>query len=254
MALDDDHTNTFTNVSLNPTTSRSLPCFLNSPTRKRRAASPPFDPSFTSNPTSVSINPLEKRRRPNLANGFSGLSIASRRDKQPVSPLPTYDESQTARHEVDDDEILARPLLDREDILVEEIRPSALRSHRASSMSSTSTAPSDGYGSDGIYRLPGGARHHNRATQQADEIEQPSGTAYPDTTENLDVEDVTGQATVRNRKRRDVYREFQPDVKRPRYDIDMDLEMEDAEGLPEMEARQRRRRTEWHEPERDRES
>ena len=251
MALEDHHTTTVTDGSLNPIPSHS-PSYLPSPSRKRRAASPPLVTTSASSLASVLANPLEKRRRPNLANGFSGLSIASRPVDQPVSPLPTYDESQAARHEVDDDEVLAHPLLDREDILVEELRPSASRLQRAGSMSSSSTAPSDDYGSDGMYRLPGDAHHHERKMQQADEVEQPTESAFLGTIADIGVEDVTGQTTIRNRKRRDGHRESQSDTKRRQYDMDMDLDMDDANGLPEMDVRRRRRRTEWHEPEKDR--
>ena len=174
-----------------------------SPSRKRRAVSPtspPLPDSWTTAQPSDLPQP-EKRRRPNLANGFSGLSISRRRDEEPDSPLPTYEESLATKHEVDDGDALEQ-----------------------SPYEDCSEQPA----------------------QQADEIEQPDTAPRVET--DLLVEDVTSQTPVRGRKRRDEEDDFPR--KRPRgNEMDIDDPRDDREEL----GTRRRRRTQWHEPEKDRE-
>ena len=226
-------------------------CPFPSSSRKRRAASPP-SPSSLSPPLanlwptthSRDISNPDKRRRPNLANGFSGLSISRRREHESDSPLPTYEESLATKHEVDDGDQTSWRSSQPDAIRVEDIsdhRVKPLRRRRESSESSDSSVSVN---DDADFRLPGSTLW--RPAQQADEIEQPDmGTprAYLD----LVVEDVTSQTPVRGRKRRD---EEDDSPRKRQRGFEMDIDEEHGEGS----RRRGRHRTQWHEPEKDRES
>ncbi len=229
------------------------------PSRKRRAPSPTsiFSPTSPQSSSSWIDDPhSEKRRRPNLANGFSSLSLSSRTDDRHTSPLPTYEDSQAAHREVDDDEVLAQPHIDLVgDVRVEELptRPTGSRSFpsRGDSTSSTSTSSAeDGYDSDITFRVLGSGRHrHAGVAQQADMVEQPNIDGFLETTD-LGVEDVTERTPTRGRKRREENAETRGGWKRRKPDKDVDMVMGDANDARETE--RRHRRTEWHEPEKDR--
>ena len=145
--------------------------------RKRRAASPSVLPS---------PSPEHKRRRPNLAHGFSSLSIDARPDR-PKSPLPSYDDSQAAYNEVDDED---RARYD--DVRVEEL-PDA-------SQPSLDDA-------DDVFSLP-----RPYAVAQPDQTEQPDACA-----------DFSPEAvTARGRKR---HASPGPSTwKRRRYHMDVEIE------------------------------
>ena len=186
-------------------------------TRKRRAASPE---------TVVSPWPIiendhrEKRRRPNLANGFSGLSINHNATPRADSPLPSYDESQAIYNEPDEALETSPQPFDVHDVRVEEL-PDKTRGYSTSSTESTSD---DGYGSDVTFRLRGKRKARGRfeVAQQADVVEQPE--------DDVRVEEVHGR-----RKRED------------------DVEIGGSKRFKEdVEMGKSRRKMEWHEPEKDR--
>jgi len=229
------------------------------PSRKRRAPSPPSSPQqpifpHQSGSTSSHVDHHGKRRRPNLANGFSGLTINARSVDRASSPLPSYEDSQATHHEVDDDEAISRSRLDLGDVRVEELPNFPRFPRRGDSTSSSSTTPADeDYDSDSTYRLPSRSHRYAGVAQQADQVVQPNRESSGST--NLDVEDVTDQTPVRGRKRRD---DFEDDLdagwKQSRWDMDLDADMDMSDSeLPEIPRMERqRRRTEWHEPEKDR--
>lgn len=183
------------------------------PSRKRHAVDPPL------------FDSPDKRRRPNLAYGFSGLSLSN---VSPFSVPPPPD----ATHVDEDDE--GHSPLGADDVAVEEV-------DTPSSPSSVSTVDSDATFRD-TRRI-----RRKRTTLHPDSIEQPMDEPLP---VDMDVQDIT----TRPKKRRDDSEEENVEGhagKRRRTD-DMDLDMdEDVEEIPRRT--RPRTRTEWHEPEKDRE-
>ena len=194
-----------------------------------------------SSPVDPDLTPQAKRRRPNLANGFSGLSISPRAPRG-QSPLPTYAESQAAASmadNVDEDDMSQRPPseLEVEDVSdrTRERRPK-LRVHTASS----STTSSDGsHDSASTFQPP--SRLWGPA-QQASEVHQPhdSPARHPRGFD-LNVEDVTDRP--RGKKRHDQGdEEAEMSARRAakrRMTTDIDMEGD-------------RSKTRWYEPEKDR--
>ncbi|WVW86320.1 hypothetical protein I302_108362 [Kwoniella bestiolae CBS 10118] len=206
---------------------------LHTPLRKR-AHSPPTQGAFFSDdgdliPTTSYHR--DKRRRPNLANGFQGLSIS-------IDQPQTYDSNL-----LEDDEGIGLGRSDTTDLKVEVLPEKEIRSHHhsnthhwsipnragPSSPSSSSTSTSSEGSSDVTF-----TRRHRGAPQQADEVVQPDqieGQA------DLDVEDITVASP--RRRRRDEEHGVGVRNKRARTgDVDMD-----GGDL---------RKTSWHEPEKDR--
>jgi hypothetical protein len=246
-------------------------------TRKRRAGSPE-PPSLI--PTQDT--PSAKRRRANLANGFSGLSLTPRTPTTgPSSPLPSYGESEATKDDIEDsdqpDGLFVRS--PPPDDLHVEVLPSAYGSGidsryyhgnghgNMSKWSLPATASSDEDDSDenGTFRLGSRTGLSTRVrrlasvAQQADEVVQPGmedeGVMLGGSAGDVVVEDVTDLEVARGRKRSGESSERPHKRPRSGMDVDMDMDMDmgdDAEGSGEMTER-RRRRTEWHEPEKDRE-
>ncbi|RSH91387.1 hypothetical protein EHS25_009686 [Saitozyma podzolica] len=242
--------------------------------RKRRAGSPssPTSPISPNGVWSTSAHsspddgtPTTKRRRPNLASGFSSLSITPKPEER-ASSLPTYDESQASQaHDVDEDDASGR--LRSHDVRVEVLSETPAKHRRAGSSrlgrstldDSTSSTPSDasdeGYDSDATFRLQ---PRLDGKPQQADTIEHPDlpSRAFVD---GLGVEDVTDRRG-RKRSQEVADEDFARVGKRRRSGaaLDMDMDMDSLDNLQDEEIqeiprdRTRRSRTTWHEPERDR--
>lgn len=256
------------------------------PIRKRRAASPP--PPFpaatlhhTADPSkhSLETSPTPaKKRRPNLAHGFSSLSLAARpQDVAEAGPsvLPTYAESQHADHmrrRVDDDDNDEDDLFaGNREVRIEEFDPAAstsstLRTFRRRAVRgdqhSSGSSPLDSDNEfDDLHTYP--ESRQRRRTQQADEVEHPledfsqdsaTGNADLRDWQDIGVEDIT--PPIIGVKRRSSSRsEGHPGAgKRRREDMDIDEEMgEFVEEIPrDAESSRGRTRTRWHEPEKDR--
>ncbi|GFZ50950.1 hypothetical protein JCM24511_08708 [Saitozyma sp. JCM 24511] len=246
-------------------------------TRKRRAGSPssPTSPISPNGVWSASVHsspddgtPLTKRRRPNLASGFSSLSITPKPEER-ASSLPTYDESQASQaHDVDEDDASIGRLRSH-DVRVEVLSETPAKHRRAGSSrvgrstldDSTSSTPSDasdeGYDSDATFRLQ---PRLDGKPQQADAIEHPDlparSRAFVD---GLGVEDVTDRRG-RKRSQEVVGEDFARVGKRRRSGaaLDMDMDMDSLDNVQDEEIqeiprdRTRSSKTTWHEPERDR--
>lgn len=233
--------------------------FVNS-ARKRRAPSPAPNEAVLSSVSpvtgrSTSEAPVstphrDKRRRPNLANGLSSLTIGTRPPRSP-SPLPTYEESQSTRHEVDEDDLFHSPLESPDDLHVEELPESSRQAReRQFAFSSSSESSADEWqGPDWTYRHPR-RRHRRHAinTQQADAVEQPATPWELKEDKCLGVEDVTSPTRRRKRKEEAESSRWR---KRSRSDFDMDMDMEQGEGDDIEEMRPRKMPTSY-EPEKDR--
>lgn len=259
-----------TSQLFNLPSSPSSAFFSPTPTvRKRRAASPTTPPSPSaaykpSSPWSFDSSPIPaKRRRPNLAHGFSTLSIDPSISGQPGTiSLPSYQESQdeASRKDVDDDD---GDSLDTHndndvnstsnDINVEDISSPRKRHHRPPfgvSRGSSSSVSTSGYDSDTTFSLP---KIKRRGTQQADEVEQPYEPFLTGSGQDVSVEDITPRIGA---KRRSSSVSDGPKGKRMREGMDLDMDMdtmgyEDVEEIIRDEDRGRRR-SKWHEPEKDR--
>lgn len=242
------------------------PFFSPQTVRKRRAVSPPTPPSSNaaytpSSPWAVDASPIPaKKRRPNLASGFSSLSIAPPAET-PSGPssLPSYVESQEAEHsrrKIDDDDEDNDSLeggipLASSDVYVEEVNTPRKRPHRprlghtrGSGSSSTST---NGYDSDSTFSIPALRR---RGTQQADEVEQPYDSVPMEYSRDVGVEDITPRIGI---KRRSSSASESGRGKRMRDGMDVDMAGDgDVQEIIRDDVRGRRR-SEWHEPEKDRE-
>ncbi|WWD15585.1 hypothetical protein CI109_100007 [Kwoniella shandongensis] len=274
------------------------------PSKKRRAASPPPFPSpfgttappspwatTSNNPQPSPANPddtphRDKRRRPNLANGFSSLSISPNLEQTSRDQLPpTHD-----NFDHDDDEgIGLTPHTDRNDLRVE-ILPEvtvpqhnshnhhhhstrhhwSIPNHAGPSSSSSSTSPTgsseENYDSDATYTRTRHGRYAGVA-QQADEVVQPSDPASArtsplgTTSTELGVEDVTVSPGVRRRRSQEDAEYEDRMNKRQRSAGGMDVDMnggqpgdeeENIEEISSSRNTRRRGKTVWYEPEKDR--
>lgn len=261
-----------------PLSSPTTPAFTSS--RKRRAASPtldsdPLSPWHQSGPpTSLTDTPhREKRRRPNLANGFSSLSISPTANQSPTVPdQPRAD---------DDDEGIGPSVYPRNDDVKVEVLPDStnhLSNHQhpfhrthapqwdpyharlssSSSPDSPTTSTDETYDSDAVF-----TRNHPRikgydgTAQQADEIVQPDGSSMF-TGPDLGVEDVTGVLPpLRARRPREEDVEVMEHAGKKRRVSEMDIDMstmgENTEDASiEEKDKLRGRKTVWYEPEKDR--
>lgn len=237
---------------------------------KRRAPSPalrtplaaPSSPHDQRDPPSAEPiesleTPTAKRRRPNLANGFSSLSLGGHQPRE-AEVLPSYDESLATRHQVDDEDDDSP--LSIEDIRVqqipdrEELAPHwSIPSHASSSSASSSTDDDAADESDTTFinkkrGRPAQVYRNPQKSQQPSCVEYPSDTHEPDSA--LDVEEVATEWSSHGSRRA----RHGPDQvgvkKRRRSSTDHDIEMDEE---PYGETRHgTRRRTEWHEPEKDR--
>nr|ODN93590.1 hypothetical protein L204_04771 [Cryptococcus depauperatus CBS 7855] len=246
-----------------------IPFLTPTANRKRRAASPETLSS------SLSHFPLhqDKKRRPNLTNGFSNLSLTP--DGQLVAPR------QPCNHDSDEgDEGLGPsnyPKSNNNDLKVEVLpdtlvgsthshhcQPNCQAQYRPpihpSSSSSTSPTTSNDESRDLDATYTGNihrSRHHTTTAQQADEVVQPDGEGKPGGF-GLSVEDVTEfPIPLRGRRPReeDSLSDTEPFGKRPRIDeADVDMGAESIEEIPRSEAIDlgRGRKTIWYEPEKDR--
>ncbi|OWZ35541.1 hypothetical protein C356_05049 [Cryptococcus neoformans c45] len=263
-----------------PLSSPTTPLFT--PSRKRRAASPPLDSDPLSpwqqsgSQTAFTESPhREKRRRPNLANGFSSLSI---------SPTATQSTSVPDQPRADDDDEGIGPSVypRNDDVKVEVLPDNTNRlsihqhpSHRphthqwdpyharppsSSSSASPTTSTDETYDSDATFtrNLPHIKRYDGTA-QQADEIVQPDGSSMF-TGPDLGVEDVTGiPSPLRARRPReeDIEGMEHAGKKRRGNEMEMDIDMstmdENTEDASvEEKDKLRGRKTVWYEPEKDR--
>ena len=248
--------------------------FYTTPNRKRRAATPPSGNIITEDISGPASSPAgsttfqtppasassaehrDKRRRANLANVLSSMSLDQRSRRSP-SPLPSYQESQAIQDEVDEDDLFRQTVVEPDELQVE-ILPESSSSTRAdrqsfyASQSESSESESDISISEDIYRRPRRRyRRHAINTQQADAIEQPGTPWEPADPIELGVEDMS--SSTRRRKRRHEL-DGAPSMKRRR--SDMDLEMDDNGNEVEVddyEMRSRKAPTSY-EPEKDRKS
>lgn len=178
-----------------------------------------------------------KKQRPNLTNGLSSLSIKTDRSRD-SEVLPSYDESQDTRDEVDEDDLLEPTSQPIDDDIEVELLPDSRRPRRGYSMSSESS----GEESHASFRI--GRQLHN---QLPDAIEQPSPAG--ERISDLGVEDVT-ELGGRGRKRRDVSRSSSQH-KRRRSEMDLDMD-EDGDEVDEREYGRWRKHPTSYEPEKDR--
>ena len=252
---------------MSTTTSPSSPFAFSPPgltptsSRKRAADASPTSP--------YSPTPSTKKRRPNLANGFSGLSLSPRLDRLSPSPIPSYEESEATKHEVDEDDDLARPRskpesvlgsegigLGHADVHVEELPDRSTNGWTRSSITSSSTSSAEDHESDSTFRpLQRQKRRYARVAQQADEVEHPD-EAGPSTVNPRDVQVEDVSHNLLGRKRPDHEGERLSRRKRRKREADGDMDMgSSGEEIEEIRPTARRRRkTRWHEPEKDRES
>ncbi|WWD03802.1 hypothetical protein V865_001858 [Kwoniella europaea PYCC6329] len=250
------------------------------PFRKRRALSPPsldtseYQTRKDTNDSDLKYaSPLadpshrDKRRRPNLANGFQGLSISV---DQSASNL----NDDLPRNGLDDDEGIGLQKNRDNDVTVEVLPDKASRStnhhhhHHSnthhwsipsragpSSPSSSSTSPTTSSEED--YHPFQRHRRYAGVAQQADEIVQPDQV---EAVSDLSVEDVTVVSPRNGRRRREddtgMDNVTNTRNRRARTGDDFDVEMNAEEEVEEIgnsdHDKRRRRKTEWHEPEKDR--
>ena len=246
------------------------------PTRKRQAdspplSSPPFSPTYTG-----------KKRRPNLSNGFSGLSLSP---KAPVfggqrsdCPGLTYDDLGETKHNVDENDDLgqssggwlgssgrssqqqAYDSVDR-DLRVEELpdrSTSTTWTRNLTTSSSTSSDSAADFDAETMFRPRAHTkRRYARVAQQADEIQQPDDVAGPSgsSSRDLHIEDLSMGTRMAGRKRRESGNGERPRTKKRRSNRDgddLDMSGESEVDIEEIRPTSRRRRTQWHEPEKDR--
>ncbi|ORX39368.1 hypothetical protein BD324DRAFT_649444 [Kockovaella imperatae] len=202
-----------------------------SSTRKRAAETEPLEPHN------------DKKRRPNLANGFSGLSISPRLNRS-VSPIPSYEESEATKHEVDEDD--GRNLKpvgfdyedDKRDVRVEELPERSTSEWTRDSTTSSSTSSREADDSDTTFRpIQRTKRRYARVAQQADSVEQPDDAVDP-TGQDLHVVDMDPSQDMGSARR-----------KRRRKHRDGVMDMDSDDEPPPSRSR---RKTKWHEPEKDR--
>ncbi|KAL1408746.1 hypothetical protein Q8F55_005559 [Vanrija albida] len=225
--------------------------------RKRRAGSPPAEGQ--PGPSNWATSPLpspglhdSKRRRPNLANGFSAMSISQQATPSP-SPLPRGPVQQN-QSDADDDELLepTQPPVDG-DVAVEVLpdgSPTSSRHasrppwHRTASFSSTSPSEDD-YDSDATFRLPQEkARRRTATPMRPSEVEHPVETValrgharQPSSGHGPKVEYFD---TPIKRKKRSSPDEPKPKRRKEGMDVDLDHLPPESYGPG------------WYEPEKDR--
>ena len=157
--------------------------------RKRHAVDPPL------------FDTPDKRRRPNLAHGFQGLSLSS---TAPFLPFPPPNDTN-----VDEDDF-GHSTLDDTDVSVEEV-------DTPSSPSSVGTADSDA-----TFRDTRPIRR-KKQTLHPDSIEQPEEPGLVSVQEDMDVQDIT----TRPKKRRDEdFEEAELQYKKRRRTEDVDVDMD----------------------------
>ncbi|WVF67243.1 hypothetical protein IAT40_001991 [Kwoniella sp. CBS 6097] len=257
----------------------------------------------------------EKRRRPNLANGFRSLSISRDKKTQAQFEAEASDifagagttTSQGGQHfgldhtsgEEEEDEGIGLTRINNNDIKVE-ILPDrssesntkkhhqhhqhnhhhstlhhwSIPNHAGPSSSSSSPSPTESseenYGYDSDVTFTRSFPKHRRyagVAQQADEIQQPDARPQAQDQsqsqnrfdaydyQELGVEDVTVPTPLGSRRRRDDD-QGGPKGKRARIDGEMDVDMGDDGDIEELQRdfvdKRRKRKTVWHEPEKDR--
>jgi hypothetical protein len=182
-----------------------------------------------------------KKRRPNLANGLSSLSIQAERVRDPEA-LPSYEESQATRHEVDEDDLLEpTPLPIDDDLEIEVLPESSRRPRRQFAMSSSSETSED----ETDLFSPRHQRRRAQQNQQPDTVEQPSPVREQEN--GFEVEDVTIPESSR---RPDASPSFGR-RKRQRSGMDVDMDTDDTESGGKKHAKWRRHGSSY-EPEKDR--
>ncbi|OCF44401.1 hypothetical protein I317_01661 [Kwoniella heveanensis CBS 569] len=290
--------------------------------RKRRAASPESPTAPFAAPSSSSFFTLnahsspvaaegggsdtpqhrEKRRRPNLANGFRSLSISRDQLKNGTgSGSTTIPGSGEQSHELfdhtsgeeEEDEGIGLTRINNNDIKVEvlpdrgetaskshhhhrdnhhhsNLHHWSIPNHAGPSSSSSSPSPTESseenqdYDSDVTFtRSFPKHRRYAGVAQQADEIQQPfdAQQAYEalqssfGDREELGVEDVTVPTPLGSRRRREDD-QGGPRGKKARMEGEMDVDMGDDGDVEELRRdfsdKRRKRKTVWHEPEKDR--
>ncbi|WVQ94842.1 hypothetical protein IAU59_001925 [Kwoniella sp. CBS 9459] len=321
------------NLPSSPFFTPSTPSFA----RKRRAASPesPTVPIFGNTDKHQPISPWtanqhfspdeasfgseaqapqqhrEKRRRPNLANGFMSLSISRDQLLKNGSGASTNDNGNgNAQLKVDhyredtsgeeEDEGIGLTRINNNDIKVEvlpdrtesrtrshhqhndrhhsNVHHWSIPNHAGPSSSSSSPSPTESseenYDSDVTFTRSFPNNKHRRyagVAQQADEVQQPDAQQaetqdqfqnpfesdrYP--YQDLSVEDVTVPTPLGSRRRRedDQGAGVGPKGKRARREGEMDVDMGDDGDIEELQRdfvdKRRKRKTVWHEPEKDR--
>lgn len=189
--------------------------------------------------------PRAKKRRPNLANGLSSLSIQTERPREPEA-LPSYDESEETRNEVDEDDLLEpNPQSIDDDLEIELMPESSNRPGRSYTMSSSSENSDD----ESDLFSPMGQHRRHRQRQQPDTVEQPSPVR--EQMYGFEVEDVT-TPELRGQKRR----EGSPRTerhKRHRSGADIDMDTDNVELRGRKHPRWRKNAHSF-EPEKDRKS
>ncbi|TYJ58016.1 hypothetical protein B9479_001375 [Cryptococcus floricola] len=220
--------------------------------RKRRASSP---------------HRPNKRRPPNLANGFSSLSLHTAAQNIPP-PIDDTDDDGLGPSNYPRSNDLKVEVLPENSLAQETYAPSPHhRPHHwshpsygrpppSSSSNSPPSSSDETYDSEATTRRFSRPRRYAGAAQQADEVVQPDANT-PAAGYELGVEDVTGvPPPLRGRRPREDDSAEGPIEKRRRRD-DMDIDM-DADPVPHagepnsIKDRMRKRKTVWHEPDKDR--
>ncbi|ODN94862.1 hypothetical protein L198_05010 [Cryptococcus wingfieldii CBS 7118] len=233
----------------------STPQAAHPASRKRRASSP---------------HAADKRRRPNLANGFSSLSLHTAAQSTPP-PIDDTDDDGLGPSNYPRSNDLKVEVLPESSATQETYAPTPHHRHarphhwshssygRPPPSSSSNSPPSSSdetYDSEATTTRFSRPRRYAGAAQQADEIVQPDAND-PVAGYELGIEDVTGvPPPLRGRRPREDDSAEGPIEKRRRrddMDIDMDAEPEPHLGEPNsIKDRMRKRKTVWHEPEKDR--
>ncbi|ODN73420.1 hypothetical protein L202_07945 [Cryptococcus amylolentus CBS 6039] len=229
---------------------------LSAPASRKRRASSPLGP--------------DKRRRPNLANGFSSLSLHPAAQPTPP-PLDDTDDDGLGPSNYPRSNDLKVEVLPESSSTQESYAPTPHHRHarphhwshpsygRPPPSSSSNSPPSSSdetYDSEATTTRFSRPRRYAGAAQQADEIVQPDAID-PVAGYELGVEDVTGvPPPLRGRRPREDDSAEGPMEKRRRrddMDIDMDADPVPPSGEPDsIKDRMRTRKTVWHEPEKDR--
>ena len=224
-----------------------------SPSRKRQ-----YD--YGSTPLET---PSGKRQRVNLASGLSGLSISGKPFIPPSLGETTNDYPEEGRLQADGSDGSSQTVTLDRDLRVEEL-PSRSTNSWLPDVSSTETSSTEDTDFDGAHPSTWSRRRFAKTAQQADEIEhppEPNGTSH-NIGRDIHVEDISHEPEWRSGKagkRKNIeYETSRPKRKRRRARSDMDDDMNgvqsDDDDIEEIDRRPARRKTSWHEPEKDRES
>ncbi|WVQ74373.1 hypothetical protein IAR50_003973 [Cryptococcus sp. DSM 104548] len=213
----------------------------------------------------------EKRRRPNLANGFSSLSLHGAAPARSPPPDDTtddglgpsnYPKSNDLKVEVlpeaSSQQDTYAPSHHHHSHLHHWSRPSYGAYGRPAPSSSSNSPSSSGdetCDSEATTRHFSRPRRYAGAAQQADEVVQPDANDIV-TGQDLGVEDVTGvPPSLRARRPREDDCVDGPAEKRRRSDMDIDMDANPEPDLGDSQSvkdKMRKRKTVWHEPEKDR--